>query len=98
MVVNPNRQMACPQYEMQGSVSLGGLATFNMLNGFSESLVRGMRSGFLADSDYHHMSQCETLEVRRVCLRFSNRAFLCVVCVSDLFLCSPSPFPNTRRM
>ena len=55
--------MALPHYEMGGPVELGGMATFNMLNGFSESLVRGMRSGFLKDSDYHHMSQCENLEV-----------------------------------
>lgn len=58
--------MAMPQYEMGGNCELGGMATFNMLNGFAESLVRGMRSGFLADSDYHHMSQCETLEVRKM--------------------------------
>ena len=55
--------MAMPNYEMGGNCELGGMATFNMLNGFAESLVRGMRSGFLADADYHHMSQCETLEV-----------------------------------
>ena len=55
--------MAMPMYEMGGTVELGGMATFNMLCGFSESLVRGMRSGFLQDSDYHHMSQCENLEV-----------------------------------
>lgn len=54
--------MSMPQYEMGGSVLLGGMATFNVLNGFVESLVRGMRSGFLSDADYHHMSQCETLE------------------------------------
>ena len=45
------------------SYSLGGLATFNMDNGFSEALVRGFRSGFLSDTDYHHLTQCESLEV-----------------------------------
>lgn len=40
----------------------GGLHTFNILHGFSESLVRGMRSSFLLDADYHHLTQCETLE------------------------------------
>lgn len=54
--------MAMPQYEMEGDVNLGGLTTFNMLHGFSEALVRGMRSGFLRDSDYHHLTQCETME------------------------------------
>mmetsp|Transcript_26120 Transcript_26120/g.52961 ORF Transcript_26120/g.52961 Transcript_26120/m.52961 type:complete len:99 (-) Transcript_26120:2542-2838(-) len=40
----------------------GGMATFNILHGFPEALVRGMRSSFLADSDYHHLTQCETLD------------------------------------
>jgi len=40
----------------------GSLHTFNILHGFPESLVRGMRSSFLLDADYHHMTQCETLE------------------------------------
>lgn len=38
------------------------MATFNMHHGFTEALVRGMRSGFLGDSDYHHLTQCETLD------------------------------------
>ena len=42
---------------------LGGMSTFNMAHGFVEALVRGMRSGFLTDSDYHHLTQCENLEV-----------------------------------
>ena len=43
---------------------LGGMSTFNMAHGFVEALVRGMRSGFLTDSDYHHLTQCENLEVK----------------------------------
>ena len=42
---------------------LGGMSTFNMSHGFVEALVRGMRSGFLCDADYHHLTQCENLEV-----------------------------------
>jgi V-type H+-transporting ATPase subunit d len=38
------------------------MATFNILHGFPEALVRGMRCSFLADSDYHHMTQCDTLD------------------------------------
>ncbi len=45
------------------NVGLGGLAIFNINHGFTEALVSGLRSGFLKDSDYHHLSQCETLEV-----------------------------------
>ena len=48
---------------MAATVPLGGMATFNMLHGFPEAIVRGYRSGFLGDSDYHHLTQCETLEV-----------------------------------
>lgn len=40
----------------------GNLATFNILHGFPEALVRGMRSSFLSDVDYHHLTQCETLD------------------------------------
>ena len=43
-------------------VPTGGMATFNMQHGFTESLVRGLRSGFLSDQDYHHLTQCETLD------------------------------------
>jgi len=40
----------------------GDMTTFNILHGFPEALVRGMRSSFLGDADYHHMTQCETLD------------------------------------
>jgi V-type H+-transporting ATPase subunit d len=40
----------------------GNMATFNILHGFPEALVRGMRSSFLGDQDYHHLTQCETLD------------------------------------
>lgn len=40
----------------------GNMANFNILHGFAEALVRGMRSSFLADADYHHLTQCETLD------------------------------------
>ncbi|CAB9504408.1 proton ATPase subunit d [Seminavis robusta] len=40
----------------------GNIATFNILHGFPEALVRGMRSSFLGDQDYHHLTQCETLD------------------------------------
>ena len=40
----------------------GGLADFNIHHGFIEALIRGMRSSFLSEPDYHHITQCETLE------------------------------------
>lgn len=30
--------------------------------GFTEALCRGFRTGFLKDQDYHHLTQCESLE------------------------------------
>lgn len=38
------------------------LATFSTNDGFLEALQRGMRLGFLTDVDYHHITQCETLD------------------------------------
>jgi len=50
----------------------GDLSTFNILHGFPEALVRGMRSSFLKDSDYHHLTQCETLDDVRLNLTESD--------------------------
>uniref|UniRef100_M4BMZ7 Methyltransferase type 11 domain-containing protein n=1 Tax=Hyaloperonospora arabidopsidis (strain Emoy2) TaxID=559515 RepID=M4BMZ7_HYAAE len=40
----------------------GGISTFNIQHGYVEALVRGFRLGFLDDVDYHHLTQCESLE------------------------------------
>jgi len=40
----------------------GDMTSFNILHGFVEALVRGMRSSFLGDADYHHLTQCENLD------------------------------------
>jgi V-type H+-transporting ATPase subunit d len=45
-----------------GTISLGGMSTFNMQHGFVEALVRGFRSSFLDDESYNHLSQCDNLE------------------------------------
>lgn len=42
--------------------STGDISTFNIQHGFIEGLVRGYRSGFLDDVDYHHLTQCESLD------------------------------------
>jgi hypothetical protein len=52
----------------------GDLTTFNILHGFPEALVRGMRNSFLLDSDYHHLTQCETLEDVKLNLTESDYA------------------------
>ena len=43
----------------------GDISFFNIENGFPEAVVRGFRSGFLKDFDYHHLTQCESLEGKR---------------------------------
>ncbi len=52
----------------------GDLTTFNVYHGFPEALVRGMRSSFLADADYHHLTQCETVDDVRLNLSESDYA------------------------
>jgi V-type H+-transporting ATPase subunit d len=52
----------------------GDLTTFNIAHGFPEALVRGMRSSFLTDADYHHLTQCETLDDVRLNLTESDYA------------------------
>ena len=44
---------------------LGGMATFNILHGFCEGMLRGLRSGFLTDAEYNHLAQCDSLEVSK---------------------------------
>ena len=60
--------------------ALGGIHTYNVLHGFPEALIRGYRSGFLKDGDYHHLTQCDTIEVRAL--------FYCslYVCVNSLLV------------
>ncbi|TMW58683.1 hypothetical protein Poli38472_010242 [Pythium oligandrum] len=43
-------------------LAAGDITTFNIQHGYVEGLVRGFRSGFLDDVDYHHLTQCESLE------------------------------------
>lgn len=43
-------------------IATGDMSTFNMQHGFAEGLLRGFRSGFLDDVDYHHLTQCESIE------------------------------------
>jgi len=52
----------------------GDLNTFNIHHGFAEALLRGMRSSFLGDTDYHHLTQCETLDDVRLNLSESDYA------------------------
>lgn len=64
----------------------GDITTFNILHGFSEALVRGMRSSFLQDSDYHHVTQCETLDDVRLNLTETDYA----ECIADFNTITPA--------
>mmetsp|Transcript_32009 Transcript_32009/g.36412 ORF Transcript_32009/g.36412 Transcript_32009/m.36412 type:complete len:389 (+) Transcript_32009:168-1334(+) len=68
----------------------GNMNTFNILHGFPEALVRGMRNSFLSDSDYHHLTQCETLEDVKLNLTESDYS----ESVADLDSISPNSMQN----
>lgn len=55
-------------------VGTGDLCTFNVQHGFAEALLRGMRSSFLSDPDYNHLTQCETLDDVRLNLTETDYA------------------------
>ena len=58
---------------------IGGMLTFNADHGMCEAVVRGYRSGFLTEVDYHHLTLCDTLEgvlISSVLLYFSHFCFL----------------------
>jgi hypothetical protein len=64
----------------------GSIADFNIQHGFTEALVRGMRSSFLPDSDYHHLTQCESLEDVKLNLTESDYGTV----VADISSLTPS--------
>lgn len=39
----------------------GGVATFNIADGYNEAILRGYRLGFLTDLDYRALLQCDTM-------------------------------------
>ena len=41
---------------------MANLCLHNRDHGMTEALCRGFRTGFLSDTDYHHLTQCESLE------------------------------------
>lgn len=71
---------------MTSSNNTGGMHTFNILHGFTEALIRGMRSSFLLDADYHHLTQCETLDDVKLNLSEGDYAEV----VGDLGTLTPS--------
>jgi len=73
-------------YDAEGFVETykasGNLVTFNMQNGFLESIVRGFRSGFLSDIEYRQLSQCENLDDFKLC--FQETDFIDILTTSDI--------------
>jgi hypothetical protein len=43
-------------------MDVGSMLTFNCKDAYLDGLVRGLRSGFVTDDEYHHLVQCETTE------------------------------------
>jgi len=73
-IVKSRETTPSPTMSTPAPASPGDLTTFNILHGFPEALVRGMRSSFLSDADYHHLTQCETLDDVRLNLTESDYA------------------------
>jgi len=66
----------------------GGMTDFNIYHGYPEALVRGMRCSFLSDADYHHLTQCESLDDIKLNLAESDYA----AAVADSDNLTPSGF------
>lgn len=64
------------------------MTDFNIHHGFCEALVRGMRSSFLSDADYHHLTQCENLDDIKLNLNESDYSHS----VADTGSLTPSGF------
>ena len=48
--------------------------SFNSKHGYLEAILRGFRSGFLNDSEYRQLTQCETLEDFKLCFQETDFA------------------------
>jgi len=66
------------------------MTDFNIHHGFCEALVRGMRSSFLSDADYHHLTQCENLDDIKLNLNESDYS----ASVADTGSLTPSGFQS----
>ncbi|KAJ1446082.1 V0 complex, c/d subunit of ATPase [Pelagophyceae sp. CCMP2097] len=53
---------------------MANMCVHNRDFGFTEALLRGFRTGFLSDADYHHLTQCESLEDVRMNLAETDYA------------------------
>lgn len=62
------------------------MADFNIHHGFIEALIRGMRSSFLSEADYHHITQCENLEDAKLNMSETDYADA----VADMSVMTPS--------
>jgi V-type H+-transporting ATPase subunit d len=62
-------------YKNIPNVVLGDMATFNMQHGYVEAIVRGMRSGFLQDTEYHHITQCDNLDDLKLALQDTDYGY-----------------------
>ena len=56
-----DRSLSCRK---MATTNCGDMNTFNMDHGYNEALIRGYRSGFLTENEYHHIAQCENIDGR----------------------------------
>jgi hypothetical protein len=54
------QQYQCPTHKVK--MSVGGLTTYGINDGFLDGMIRGFKAGILGGSDYANLQQCDTLE------------------------------------
>ena len=60
---NTNAQCApAGRLNTEGGTRLPTMLFFNMADGYAEAIVRGFRSAFITEEEYHHLTQCETID------------------------------------
>ncbi|XP_017292861.1 V-type proton ATPase subunit d 1 [Kryptolebias marmoratus] len=58
--------------------------SFNVDHGYLEGLVRGMKAGILTETDYHNLSQCDSLEDMKLHLQTTDYGKLLSSSADDL--------------
>lgn len=73
--------------QLFGTLSPGGMFTFNTNDGYLEALLRGFRSGILTQADYGNIIQCDVLEDMKLHLAQTD--------YGDFLASEPSPIHTT---
>eukprot|EP00842_Homolaphlyctis_polyrhiza_P003156 jgi/Hompol1/3841/HPOL_006776-RA len=67
------------------------MLSFNIEHGFLEGILRGYKAGVLSSSTYMNLTQCETLEGKRLRLRLHLKLQLAATDYGNFLQNEPSP-------